>query len=86
MLRCMRTTLTLDDDVAALLSQVQEHRETSLKEVVNAALRIGLACMSKPAEPRSTFRTGTWDTGKCALPNLDNIAEVLAFAEGENHR
>jgi hypothetical protein len=82
----MRTTLTLDDDVAALLLQVQQRRETSLKELVNAALRVGLVGMSKPAEPRPVFRTGTWDTGKCALPNLDNIAEVLAFAEGENHR
>ena len=78
--------MTLDDDVAALLRQVQQRREASLKEVVNAALREGLVRMSNPVEARAVFRTTTRDTGECALPNLDNIAEVLAFAEGEDHR
>ncbi len=42
--------------------------------------------MSDPIEPPKVFSTGTWDTGECALPNLDDITEVLAFAEGEDHR
>jgi hypothetical protein len=82
----MRTTLTLDDDVAALLSQVQQTRNASFKEIVNAALREGLAQMMKPAEKRSAYHTRLWNTGKCALPNLDNVAEVIAWAEGENYR
>ena len=82
----MRTTLTLDDDVAALLREVQERQKASLKDIVNAALREGLVRIGRPAESQKPFRTKAWDTGGCALPNLDNIAEVIAFAEGENHR
>lgn len=82
----MRTTLTLDDDVAALLRQVQEQRNASLKEVVNSALRDGLAAMQEKPRPRAPFRTRTLVLGKCFLPNLDNIAEVLAIAEGEDYK
>jgi hypothetical protein len=38
----MRTTLTLDDDVAALLKRVLAGRRDGLKAVVNEALRQGL--------------------------------------------
>ena len=41
----MRTTLSLDDDVAALLERVRKAKDASLKEVVNAALREGLVRM-----------------------------------------
>jgi hypothetical protein len=82
----MRTTLTLDDDVAVLLTQIQEQRKATLKEVVNAALRNGLIEMTKPPRPRVPFRTGTLVNGPRALPNIDNIAEVLSWAEGDDHR
>ena len=36
----MRTTLTLDDDVAALLSKVKKVRKAELKEIVRAGLII----------------------------------------------
>jgi hypothetical protein len=38
----MRTTLTIDDDVAALLQQAVRETGRSFKEVVNEALRAGL--------------------------------------------
>ncbi len=82
----MRTTLTLDDDVAVLLRQIQEQRKASLKEVVNAALREGLVGLTKAPKPRSQFRTRGLDLGRCYLPNLDKISEVLAIAEGENYK
>lgn len=78
--------MTLDDDVAAQLSQIQQARNTSFKETVNAALREGLAHMMKPPERRSAYHTRLWNTGKCALPNVDNVAEVIAWAGGENYR
>jgi hypothetical protein len=81
----MRTTLTLDDDVAILLTQVQEQRKATLKEVVNTALRSGLFAMTK-LEPRKLFRTGTLPNGPSALANMDNIGEVLAWAEGDDHK
>lgn len=82
----MRTTLTLDDDVAALLTRVQEQRKTTLKEVVNAALRDGLVAMTRPPQTREPFRTGTLVNGPRSLPNIDNIAEVLSWAEGDDHK
>ena len=45
----MRTTLNLDDDVAALTREVRKAKDASLKEVVNAALREGLVRMVKAA-------------------------------------
>ncbi len=39
----MRTTITLDSDVEALLKKVMRERGLSFKEAVNTSLRVGLA-------------------------------------------
>jgi hypothetical protein len=82
----MRTTLSLDDDVAALLQQIQKKRDATLKQVVNEALRRGLEHMTQPAVPEKPFRTQPVNLGKCYFPNLDNTWEVLAEAEGDLHK
>jgi hypothetical protein len=82
----MRTTLTLDPDVAVLLQRLQREREASLKSIINEALRRGLKEMTAPRQPRKRFQTRPMDLGTCRLESLDNIAEVLAIAEGENFR
>jgi hypothetical protein len=82
----MRTTLSLDDDVAALLEQVQRRRKAGLKEVVNTALREGLVAMTKSSERRAPVKMKTFDLGKSRLASLDNIAEVLAVAAGEDYK
>jgi len=82
----MRTTLTLDDDVAALLKQTLERRKDELRVVVNEALRYGLRRMSGPPERRATYPTPSIDTGRCLIPNVDEVAEVLAVAEGGWHK
>jgi len=76
----MRTTLSLDDDVAALLEQVRKARDTTFKQVVNDALREGLARLSSPAE-RQPFHTQPADLGNCYFPNLDNVWDVLDEVE-----
>jgi hypothetical protein len=76
----------LDDDVAALLSRVRKTRKSSLKEVVNAALREGLVKMTTPVSPRKRFRTQTVSLGRCYLPSLDDVSEVLAATEGERFK
>ena len=86
MLWCMRTTLSLDDDVAALLERVRKVRKASLKQVVNEALRAGLVQIAMPASTRSKYRTKSVSLGRCYLPNLDNVSEVLALAEGERFK
>jgi hypothetical protein len=56
------------------------------KALVNQALREGIKCMTAPAKKRSVFRTRAIDLGACRAANLDNVAEVLAVAEGESFR
>jgi hypothetical protein len=38
----MRTTLTLDDDVAIQIERLRKTRDLALKDVINEALRRGL--------------------------------------------
>jgi hypothetical protein len=82
----MRTTLTIEDDVAALLARLRKERDVGLKDLVNDALRRGLADMLAPAKQRKPFHTRSVDLGRPRLANVDNIAEVLAIAEGEDFR
>lgn len=48
----MRTTLTLEPDVARRLEIEVKRRGGTLKEVVNRDLRIGLGLIDKPARPK----------------------------------
>ncbi len=81
----MRTTLTLDDDVAAQLEAFRAKEDLTLKQAVNSALRRGLMELSRP-RVRKPFRTKPIDMGRCRIPNLDNIAEVLAELDNESSR
>lgn len=82
----MRTTLTLDDDVAALVEELRRRRNASLKELVNEALRRGLQEMAAPPKQSPPFRTRSVSAGRVLIDSLDNIAEVLALAEGEDFK
>ena len=82
----MRTTLTLEKDVAARLDQVARRRRLSMKTVVNEALRLGLASMDAPQPARLPFRTAGFDSGPSLVGSLDNIEEILARVEGDDHR
>ena len=82
----MRTTLTLDDDVAVALERARKQNDASLKEVVNQALRRGLPELARSPRRRKRFRTKSLSLGKCLVPSLDNISRVLAIAEGETFK
>jgi hypothetical protein len=83
----MRTTLSLDPDVAAMLERLRKEREVGLEELVNEALRDALPRMSGGrARPGRRFRTQSVDLGRCCLPSLDGLAEALAFSEGDAFR
>ena len=82
----MRTTLTIDDDVAAELERLRRTGEASLKDLVNDALRLGLREMTSPPKKRKPFRTRSFDVGGVLVKNIDNIGELLAEIEGEWHR
>ena len=79
----MRTTLTLDDDVAALLARARQAHHGSLKELVNKALRQGLQELNAPKPRRRPYRTRSARVGRCLLGGLDDVAEALALAEGD---
>ena len=82
----MRTTLTLDDDVAAMLERLRSRQGLSLRDAVNEGLRLGLPQVFAPTPPAGEFHTRAVSLGGCLLPNLDDIDEVLAIAEGEDYR
>ena len=82
----MRTTLTLDDDVAVRLAREQRKRRASFKTIVNDVLRAGLEALDERKPPRTPFRTKGFNLGPSLVGSLDNVEEVLSRAEGEDHR
>jgi len=83
----MRTTLTLDDDVASQLEQLRAESGRTLKDVVNQALRLGLQALDDPPPGDATpYRTPSESLGGCTVGSLDDVAEALAAAEGETFR
>jgi len=81
----MRTTLTIEDDVAVQLKRLRRKRDTKLKELINEALRRGLRSMEARPKQHQPFKTKAFDLGT-PLINLDNIAEALAHLEGEGFK
>jgi hypothetical protein len=82
----MRTTLTLDDDVVAQLERVRRSHGGSLKDTVNAALRVGLQRLEQPPTRTRRSYTRVVSLGKPRIGSVDNVAEVLAVAEDDSFR
>ena len=82
----MRTTLTLDDDVAIRLARLQQRSGQTFKDVVNAVLRAGLDQLETPPSAARTPYHLQAVALRPRLPNVDNIADILAVAEGEDYR
>jgi hypothetical protein len=82
----MRTTVTMDADVAARLRQLARRRRESMKALINDVLRAGLDRMEPPAGARPVFRTTGLDLGASRVGSLDDVEGVLARVEGESHR
>ena len=81
----MRTTLTLDPDVAAKAKQGAAKLHKPFKQIINTALRIGLDEVLKPPQAKP-YRSKPRPLGLRPGLSYDNISEVLARAEGEEHR
>ncbi|HLX30665.1 MAG TPA: CopG family transcriptional regulator [Casimicrobiaceae bacterium] len=82
----MRTTITLDEDVAIVIERLRRSRNESLKDIINEALREGLKRLGAPRDKRPPVRTRSVNLGRCLLDNVDDVAEVLAIAESESFR
>jgi hypothetical protein len=52
----MRTTLTLDDDLAARLKELAREGDQSFKEIINEVIRRGLSVGEQPGEEPKAFQ------------------------------
>lgn len=77
----MRTTLTLDDDVVALLKKEVRKSGEPFKHVVNRYLRLGLTSPKNP--PRKPFKVKPWNL---RLPPFEKVEELLEELEGPDYR
>lgn len=80
----MRTTLSLDDDVARLLQKEIRRSGATFKEAVNDFLRLGLMASKQQARRRFVVKPR-----KLGLPrglSYDNVAELLEALEGPAHK
>ncbi len=78
----MRTTLTLDDDVATLLNKEARRTGAPFKQVVNQTLRLGLMAAKQPS--RKPFVVTPINLG---LPrDFDKVEELLEYLEGPEYR
>lgn len=74
----MRTTITLDPDVAALVRRLQAERGLTFKQAVNLAIRRGL----EPAGEGVAFRTPSFDLGTPTVP-LEKALRLAGELEDE---
>ena len=77
----MRTTVTIDPDVEALLRKAMRERGLSFKEALNGAIRSGLAPASGRA-PRK-YRLKTYRMGFRPEVPLDKALGLAAALEDE---
>lgn len=80
----VRTTLTIDDDVAHLLQKETRRSGSSFKETVNHYLRLGLT--SARRQHRKPFVVTPRKMGLPANVSYDNVAELIDILEGAEHR
>ena len=79
----MRTTLTLDDDVANLLNKEVRRSGKSFKEAVNHYLRLGL--MASRQTTRKPFVVTPRALGLPPGLSYDNVEELIEAVEGAGH-
>ena len=77
----MRTTLTLDDDVANLLNKEARKSGEPFKQVVNRFLRLGLTAGKRPVRKPFVVKPI-----KLGLPHFEKVEELLEQLEGPDHR
>jgi hypothetical protein len=77
----MRTTLTVEDGLLTELKQVAARQRVPFKQVVDQALRAGLAAIQRPV-PHGRVRQRTFGMGAPSL-KLDKALSIAAALEDE---
>jgi len=80
----MRTTITLEKDVASRLERLKKTRP--FKQLVNDALRAGLDEIEREGAGEPVPYSITPVEGRPLRTDLDNVAEILAEMEGDGFR
>lgn len=79
----MRTTVTLDADLAPQLKRLRRERSVSMARVVNELIRAGLEAprrRQKPYRMKHTFGA------RLLVQHLDNAMELIEQLEGPSRR
>lgn len=76
----MRTTVTLEPDVAARIDQRRRDSDRSFKEEINSLLRAGLEHIDDEPAPREPFRTEPL-IGRLLI-DIDDVEAALDEVEG----
>ncbi|TLF79168.1 DUF2191 domain-containing protein [Nocardia cyriacigeorgica] len=79
----MRTTVTLDDDLALRLERWRIQRGSTFKDVLNEVIRRGLDALDAPAPQRADIDIRPLPLGRRVV-DIDNVSEALAIADGED--
>ena len=77
----MRTTLTLDEDVAAAIELRRKKLHHSLKQEVNDLIRAGLTHVEQAQPETPRFEVKPLDAGELLIP-IDDVQAALDVAEG----
>jgi hypothetical protein len=77
----MRTTITLDKDVAAAIEQLRRDEGLGVSEALNRIARAGLVAKRE----QRPFRQRAARMGPFGL-DVSNIGEALEVVEGADHR
>ncbi len=75
----MRTTVTLEPEVAALLRRVMRERGMSFKEALNSAVKASLT----HAKPKVRFKQRTFSLGREQCFRWDKALKAAAALEDE---
>jgi hypothetical protein len=81
----VRTTLTIDDDIARLVQEEVRRSGGTFKGTVNALLRRGLTTVSHPQSQKPLVVKPLF-LGLRPEQNYDNVESLLEELEGPGHR
>ncbi|MGD0940765.1 MAG: hypothetical protein ABR905_13755 [Terracidiphilus sp.] len=81
----MRTTLTIDDDIARLVEQEQRRSGESFKSTVNTLLRRGLTASRNP-QPRKRFQVTPIALNTGLGTRYQKVEDLIEAMEGPTHR
>lgn len=82
MMRSMRTTINIDDELLRRLKRQAQRENSTLGATMNRVLQAGLERMH-PSSARPAYQCPTFSMGFPPLPNLDKALQLASMLEDE---